>query len=281
MTLWNGKKYIKVFQPTEQCRLSLSDILVYSYYAYQDAFDTTPGTMQIVRGVGLSKNTVSKVRDRLKQHDLYLEDKIQPPPEGLFYPANRKKISHWRDNYAYWHYYIRSPDSSLTTLQVAVLSLLWHLHQTHPGAKLSISYLALLLCAKRESISTALQSLESEGLLTYKTSKKKRAGLKVSLRPLTPYDMRHFQDIGGEITADQIEDLPNTDPLASLNNELVRILVSEKHVEKIERAILATPVWATDKASILRYCQHCPTSDDGVMQLVDKIILGWQIGLAG
>ena len=55
MALWCGKKYVKVFQPTTECKLGLSELLVYSYYAYQDAFDTSPEIMQVVRGVGLAR----------------------------------------------------------------------------------------------------------------------------------------------------------------------------------------------------------------------------------
>jgi len=277
--MWQGKKYVKVFQPTKECKLGLSELLVYSYYAYQDAFDTTPGIMQVVRGVGLSKDTVRRARERLERLGLYA-DTVQPPADGMFYPAERKNPTHWRDNYAYWHYYVRSPDSPLTTLQVAVLSFLWHLRHTSPGFRLSIRFVALLLRAKRDSVRTALDVLQAEGFLTYTTSaNKRRGGVKVSLRPLTPEDMRHFQDVGGDNETEQItlSGAEIDDPLEVLRYEVARIFEDEKYVPKIERAIVATPAWTRDKANVLRYCRRFPTGDEGVQQLCDTIKMSWRV----
>jgi hypothetical protein len=280
MSLWKGKKYVKVFQPTVACRMSLSELLVYSYLAYQDAFDTSPGIMQVVRGVGLSKNTVRKARERLKELGLYSDDTVQPPTEGMFYPADRKNKTHWRDGYAYWHYYVRAPDSSLTTLQVALLSFLWHLRQTRPGFRLSVTFLSLLLCAKRDTISAALQLLESKGLLVYETSKRKREGLKVQLRQLTSSDMQHFQNEGSESDRDQITVIDgeaHADPAVELRSELLRIFEEGPVAAKMERKITAMPGWPGKRTAILTYCQRCPAGNQGVHDLAEAL----KMGLAG
>ena len=279
MSLWNGKKYVKVLQPTNDCRLGLSEVLIYSYLAYQDAFDTSPGVMQIVRGIGLSKNTVAKALERLRQNGLYSDDTVQSPPEGMFYPADRK-TTHWRDGYAYWHYHVRAPDSPLTTLQVAILSFLWHLRQNRPGFRLSISFLALLLCAKRDSISSGLQVLESEGLLTYSTSKKKRAGLKVQLRQLLAEDMRHFQDMANESAPDRITvvaDVPHADLAVTLKGELDRLCSTEEVAAKLARKIMGSPNWPTRQGEILTYCRRCPAGSQGFYELMEAL----KMGLAG
>lgn len=275
-TLWKTKKYIKVLQPTKNCRLGLSELLVYSYYAYQDAFDTSPGTMEVVRGVGLSKGTVRRAKERLEQRQLHT-DTVQPPGD-LFYPAARKNGTHWRDNYAYWHYYVRSPDSFLTTLQVAVLSFLWHLRHTKPGFRLSISFMALSLCAKRDSISSALDVLQAKGFLTYQTKRTKRGGVKVAIRPLTLQDMDHFQDVGvdGDMEQIALSGEEATDPLKLLRVELTRICSEDDRlIPRLERAVANSQAWATNSTRVLRDCHRMSAGFQGVFDVVGAIKNEW------
>jgi hypothetical protein len=147
---------------------------------------------------------------------------------------------------------------------------------------LSISFLALLLCAKRDSISTALQILESQGLLTYQTKKHQKEGLKVSLRPLTVEEMYHFQDNFGEYETEQIglmEDEPQADPLVALQEEVERILEGGGPIDRLVKIISATPVWARSQPTVLRFCRRCPAGDEGFQRLTETVKMAWQIGL--
>jgi len=183
-----GKKQLWLLCPRE-ARLTHSELLVYSYRAWQDAWHEQPAVLKVVKAMGLSRNTVRKADRRLQQRGLLGSDHAVPePPEGAFVPADRDG-DHWFKRLQYWVCYVRRPDAALTHVQTALLSFLWHCHATDFHPHFSCAYLATVLCVYRETVAEALEALEAKGLLSYSTHER---GVTFALRRLD--DLSFLQD---------------------------------------------------------------------------------------
>ena len=190
-----GKKYIKLLQPTKECRLRWSELVVYSYLAYQDTYGDVPPAMRVVRGTGLARNTVKAAISRLGELGLIQDQQVQQPFGGWFATAKRKDGSHWRDSLAYWHLLIRVPSSELTPIQAGLLCYLWHCSRTAyaPRKGWSIRLLAILFRAKWDTIKSALVVLQKNDLLRFHVRGKE--GISIThIRTPTRSDMDHFQN---------------------------------------------------------------------------------------
>ena len=195
-----GKKYVKVFQPSKACRLSWSELVVYSYLAYQDAYGEFPPAMRVVRATGLARNTVKAAISRLAELGLVQDQHVQAPFPGWFAAAKRRDGSHWRDSLAYWHLLVRAPSSELTSIQAGLLCYLWHCSRTNyaPRNGWSIRLLSILFRAKRETIKAALVVLQANDLLRFQVRGKE--GVSITIQTPRQFHLEHFQN-----TAEQEE----------------------------------------------------------------------------
>src|SRR5208282_2554673 len=183
-----SKKQLWLLCP-KQADLTHSELLVYSYRAWQDTWQEKPAILKVVKATGLSRNTVRKADRRLQTLGLMDNDHtIHEPPEGAFMPANRDG-DHWFKRLQYWVCYVRRPDAALTHIQTALLSFLWHCHATGFHPHFSCAYLATVLCVHRETMADALRALDARGLLTYTTHER---GITFNLRQLN--DVSFLQD---------------------------------------------------------------------------------------
>jgi hypothetical protein len=191
----NGKKYIQIFQPTKECRLSWSELVVYSYLAYQDVYGDFPSAMRIVRATGLARNTVKAAVTHLGELGLIQDQQVQKPFPGWFATAKRKAASHWRDSLAYWRLLVRDPSSELTPIQAGLICFLWHCSRTSyvPRKGWSIRLLSILFRAKWATIKSALVVLQKNDLLRFQPRGKEGISITHILTP-TLSDLDHFQN---------------------------------------------------------------------------------------
>ena len=79
------KKLLGVFYTTSQAPLKLSQLLVYSYRAYQSEYVGVPSRYKVVKATGLSKQTV-KAADKALYEKGLLDAHLTPqvPPPGWF-----------------------------------------------------------------------------------------------------------------------------------------------------------------------------------------------------
>lgn len=190
-----GKKYIQMFQPTKECRLSWSELVVYSYLAYQDVYGDFPPTMQIVRATGLARGTVKGAVSHLGGLGLIQDQQVKPPFPGWFATAKRKDGNHWRNSLAYWRLLVRDPSSELTPIQAGLICYLWHCSRTNyaPRNGWSIRLLAILFRAKWDTIKSALVALQANDLLRFHARGKE--GISITrIRTPTRSDLDHFQN---------------------------------------------------------------------------------------
>ena len=162
------KRQVRVFY-CDAVHLSLSELVVYSYRAFQDEYDHAPHRKQVARAVGLSADTVSRADRELKRLGLLDGDlRARQPGADLF---RRKQESdetrHWRHSLLSWTLFVRSSKCGLSPLSMAVWSYVVHCAETHwhPRGGLGASYLATILRANRAAVQKILGQLEKSGLL--------------------------------------------------------------------------------------------------------------------
>ena len=190
-----GKKYIHMFQATKECRVSWSELVVYSYLAYQDVYSDFPPAMRIVRATGLARNTVKAAVAHLGELGLIQDQQVQEPFPGWFATARRREGSHWRDSLAYWRLLVRDPSSELTPIQAGLICYLWHCSRTNyaPRKGWSIRLLSILFRAKWDTIKSALVALQEIDLLRFQVQGKE--GIRITrIRTPTPSDLDNFQN---------------------------------------------------------------------------------------
>ena len=151
-------------------RLSLSELVVFSYRAYQDEFaQQAPHRKQVGRAVGLSADTVSRADQELMRLGLLDGNlRARQPAEDLF--RRRRKpdgTRHWRHALLSWTLFVRSSKCGLSPLGMAVWAYVVHCAETRwqPRGGLGASYLAAVLRADRASVQRVLGQLERSGLL--------------------------------------------------------------------------------------------------------------------
>jgi hypothetical protein len=217
-----GKKQLWLLCP-RQAGLTHSELLVYSYRAWQDAWHEQPAVLKVVKATGLSRNTVRRADRQLQQRGLLGGDHAVPePPEGAFVPANRDG-DHWSKRLQYWVCYVRRPDAALTHVQTALLSFLWHCHATGFHPHFSCAYLATVLCVYRETVAEALAALAARGLLAYTTYER---GITFTLRRLD--DVAFLQDAVQQRTGNRARSVTVSDgPPLGATRTLSRTPTSE------------------------------------------------------
>ncbi len=166
------KRTVRVFQPTKGCplRLTLTQLVVYSYHAYQDEYKRQPDKKLVGAALGLSYRTIQRADQELTSIGLLDCNLIpNPPPLGYFQACQRQDTTkHWRHSLTSWDLFIRSKDCGLSPLSVAVWSFVTHCVMTRwqPRDGLGASYLAHVLFAGRQTIQEILTSLEDARLVT-------------------------------------------------------------------------------------------------------------------
>jgi DNA-binding transcriptional regulator YhcF (GntR family) len=208
--IFAGKKQLWLLCP-RQARLTHSELLVYSYRAWQDAWHEQPAVLKVVKATGLSRNTVRRADRRLQQQGLLGSDHAVPePPEGAFVPADRDG-DHWFQRLQYWVCYVRRLDAALTHVQTALLSFLWHCHATDFHPHFSCAYLATVLCVYRETVAEALEALEARGLLSYTTHER---GVTFVLRKME--DLSFLHDVVRQRTGNRARSVMVSDESAPM-----------------------------------------------------------------
>jgi hypothetical protein len=159
-----------VFHPLEGCRLSLSELVVYSYRACQNEYQQqAPSRRQVARGVGMGRDAVARADRALMELGLLDCNVIpQEPPEGWFQKRkDADPAKHWRHKLTSWTKYVPRPDCRMSLLTVCVWSYLAHCARTGwtPKNGLGASYLCRVLRAARESVQRVLADLKDSQLV--------------------------------------------------------------------------------------------------------------------
>ncbi len=144
------KRSAWIFHPLEAARLSLSELVVFSYRSCQNEYQQqSPSRRQVARAAGMGRETVARADLALTKTGL-LDCNLVPqePPEGWF--QKRKEAGrgrHWRHDYTSWTKYVPRPDCRLSLLTVCCWSYLAHCAQTDwtPRNGLGASYLCRIL----------------------------------------------------------------------------------------------------------------------------------------
>ena len=163
------KRQVRVFY-CDAVHLSLSELVVFSYRAYQDEYvQQAPHRKQVARAVGLSADTVLRADQELMRLGLLDGNlRARKPTDDLFRRKRKPDgTRHWRHGILSWTLFIRSPKCGLSPLSMAVWSYVAHCAATHwqPRGGLGASYLAVILRANRAAVQRVLGQLEGSGLL--------------------------------------------------------------------------------------------------------------------
>ena len=201
--LFGKKRKLWLWFSTPTSPLKLSAMMVYGYRVYQSEYETiVPRVRKVAKATGLSKATITNADQQLLDVGLLDSDRcVIQPPEGWFVQKKKETIAklgdrHWRHRYSNWELYIRHPNSQITHVQAALLSLLWHCFATNfePREGWSVSYLATILRCRWETVREALRVLEVRGALKFKITKDD--GLTFSVRRLSESQLAWFQEAG-------------------------------------------------------------------------------------
>ena len=159
-----------IFHPLDGCRLSLSELVVYSFRACQNEYQQqSPSRRQVARAVGMGRDAVARADRELMEAGLLDCNLIpQEPPEGWF--QKKKKIDpakHWRHGYTSWTKYVPKPDCRMSLLTICCWSYIAHCAQSGwtPRSGVGASYLAAVLRAARESVQRVLAILKESQLI--------------------------------------------------------------------------------------------------------------------
>ena len=118
-----------VFHALEKCRLSLSEVIVYSFRACQNEYQQqAPSRRQVVRGVGMGRDAIARADRALMDLGLLDCNLIpQEPPEGWFQrKQNLDPARHWRNGLTSWTKYVPRPECRMSLLTVCAWSYLAH-----------------------------------------------------------------------------------------------------------------------------------------------------------
>ena len=126
------KRSVWVFHPSERCRLSLSELVVYSYRACQNEYQQqAPPRRLVARAVGMGRETVARADRALLDMGLLDCNLIpQEPPSGWF--RERRETGHggqWRHDYTSWTKYVPRPGCRMSLLTACTWSYLAHCAQ--------------------------------------------------------------------------------------------------------------------------------------------------------
>tara|TARA_R110002095_G_scaffold189106_1_gene166574 strand:- start:2592 stop:3503 length:912 start_codon:yes stop_codon:yes gene_type:complete len=165
------KSFINVAYTTTDCKLSLTDRLVYSYLAWKDQWSGIPDNSSIARRLGMDRETVARSIARLTDIGFIIDGKVcLPDLEKTWFKYRKGNYDHWSQGFRFWTCYTRNtniPDNPLTVHDICLWSFIQHSHQTHNG-DWKISYLSKVLSMNRATVEAGLQRLKEAGFLEYK-----------------------------------------------------------------------------------------------------------------
>ena len=162
-----NKRHVRIFYPDE-IHLSLSELVVFSYRAYQDEYaEQAPHRKQVAKAVGLSYNTVGRADDELMRQGLLdCNLKAHPPAQNAFRRKRKpEEGKHWRHDLLSWSMYVRSRTGDISLLETAVWSYAVHCAETGWHGRIGVSYLSAVLRANRQALQKVLGELKKSGLL--------------------------------------------------------------------------------------------------------------------
>jgi hypothetical protein len=168
-----GKRYLTVFKPTKDLPLNLRQLSVFSYYLFQDRYNTVPPYSVAATATGYDPETVSACCEHLRKFQFMdAGNKSTLTPERLneFYLLKTGKDKHPSKRICWWRFYVRNPEGPLTATAVSVWSFLWHVaHNPAPGKPTdwSLAYIASCLHIKPETVVKSLEMLQKHGFLTW------------------------------------------------------------------------------------------------------------------
>ena len=193
-SLFAAKKAVWVFTTLAECPLKHSEVVIYSYLAYQHRYDSVPNLKQTVKATGFGFRCVRAAIESLTERGaLDAEGAVKPPPDGWFKMKHEDTIkshSHFSTHYTHWTCYVRKHKSALSNLTLAVYCFIRHCAVTDytPEVGWSKSYLAVVLRCKRETVGDCLLLLKDAGLLAWDSD------LNFTLFKLTTTHMNCFAD---------------------------------------------------------------------------------------
>lgn len=164
-----GKRTIWVFSPTSDWNMRPSELVVYSYMAYQDYYDNVPSKHQLSQVCGISREGIASSIEELEANGLIVDNRAVPAPEGILV-LKKFDGGHWSKRYAGFISLVRSPSSEFTFLEVLLYSYVKHCIATNytPSSGWTVSFLAKQLACDRSSIYRMLDKLNGR-LLEYST----------------------------------------------------------------------------------------------------------------
>lgn len=161
MDIYNDKLTVWVYYPMQESSVtSYTDLLTYSYLAYQDKLNKTTKTSRIAWATGLSSEGVNGALERLSLVGLVDHGKPKYLPEQ-FREMHSDGV-HWSQRFTYWKCLVRSDNSEMTVTDCMVFSYLHaKIHQGFtPRNGWSAAYLGKVLRIDRKTISASLLRLE-------------------------------------------------------------------------------------------------------------------------
>ena len=118
-----------IFHPLEECCLSLSELVVYSYRACQNEYQQqAPSRRQVARAIGMDRNAVARADSELVRTGLLDCNLIpQEPPKGWFQRKNEvDPARHWRHGYTGWTKFALRLGCRMSLLTICVWSYVAH-----------------------------------------------------------------------------------------------------------------------------------------------------------
>jgi hypothetical protein len=193
MPQFEKKLTLSVFYPMEGCPLNHSDLLVFSYLAYQDRYQTFPAYRTTARRTGLNEKTVADSCGRLAELGLIKDSRFSPEavPADWFRLSGRNFGPHLSQRLVYWVSWVRAatPDNPLSVPAVSVYSYLRSKIEEHftPKYGWSQAYIAKVLNLDAHTVHDSLTVLSAAELLSYCNSP-----LKLKLREVLSEDQLSY-----------------------------------------------------------------------------------------
>ena len=153
--------YVKVFDPGPECRLSLSERIIYSWAMYRARLDQPARPADAERLLGISRSQASRVLNSLAGAGLIVAGKAVAPPAELLKPAKLKR-GEPDQRWAYCQVPIPGSGSPIKLADAYLFGCLLR------GWRTTWNMLAAAIGAsERRTASRAMERLAGLGLLSY------------------------------------------------------------------------------------------------------------------
>lgn len=222
-----GKQFLKLVDISRDCPLSYEQRVLYSWLvrAAGDGAGYRPATLAYDSGMDEGK-TIPRCREALLSMGLVritdgIIHAVEPDEEkrGWFRFFDRKKDEPVWKLFKYVSVPVRTVDSPLTSRQAAILGILYSFAQYRNDVKgLTVSGVATLLGASRQTVHDGLMKLVEHGLLEVYPSRSDKNRFAMILPKLTPDQLAWFRDTS-EVQRQSDEDYPGFAPLPDENEE--------------------------------------------------------------